>query len=128
MQKIVTTFAFLFFGFCHIVSAQAVAATFTTDIKGLASFHASEPAATEDWTIFADAENKLFYIDFETLHVNISDVLVRNEKGDLVWKDNVFNLPVNTIYELDFSRFQAGIYEIELRTFTGAIRKKVALD
>ncbi len=127
MQKIVTTFAFLFFGFCHIVSAQAVAANFRTDLKSLESF-TPPPAAGEDWTIFADAENKLFYIDFETLNVNISDVLVRNEKGDLVWKDNVFNLPVNTIYELDFSRFQAGTYEIELRTFTGAIRKKVSLQ
>ncbi|MFN7117943.1 MAG: hypothetical protein ACK4TA_14170 [Saprospiraceae bacterium] len=127
MQKIVTTFAILFFGICHFAAAQAVAANFTTEIKSLETFE-SPVATTDDWTIFADAENKLYYIDFETLKVNVSDVLVRNEKGELVWKDHVFNLPVNTIYELDFSRFKAGTYEIELRTFTGAIRKKIAFN
>lgn len=125
MQKFLTVFAFLVFGTCQIVSAQATAAHFTTSIKGAEEF---TTATSEDWTLFADEENKLFYIDFETLKVNVSDVLVKNEKGDLVWKDNVFNLPVNTIYELDFSRFQSGMYEIELRTFTGVIRKTVAIN
>jgi len=126
MQKYLTVIAFLVFGTCQIVSAQATAVNFTTNLKGTEEFAAA--SSSEDWTIFADEENKLYYIDFETLKVNVSDVLVRNEKGDMVWKDNVFNLPVNTIYELDFSRFHAGTYEIELRTFTGSIRKKVSIN
>jgi hypothetical protein len=125
MQKFLTVFAFLTFGVCQIVTAQATAVNFTTSIKGAEAFTS---VSSDDWTLFTDEDNKLFYIDFETLKVNVSDVLVKNEKGDLVWKDHVFNLPVNTIYELDFSRFQAGTYEIELRTFSGAIRKKVAIN
>lgn len=125
MQKFLIVFAFLVFGTCQLASAQASAVNFTTSIKGTEEF---KSANSEDWTLFSDEEHKLFYIDFETLKVNVSDVLVKNEEGDLVWKDNVFNLPVNTIYELDFSRFQSGTYEIELRTFTGTIRKKVAVN
>lgn len=124
MQKSLTIFAFLVFGICQMASAQATAVNYTTSLKGT---EALKSATADDWSIYSDAENKLYYIDFETLKVNVSDVLVRNEKGDMVWKDNVFNLPVNTIYELDFSHFKAGTYEIELRTFTGSIRKKVAI-
>lgn len=124
MQKSLTIFAFLVFGMCQMASAQATAVNYTTSLKGT---EALKSAAADDWSIYSDAENKLYYIDFETLKVNVSDVLVRNEKGDMVWKDNVFNLPVNTIYELDFSHFKSGTYEIELRTFTGSIRKKVAI-
>lgn len=127
MQKFLTVFAFLVFGTCQLLSAQATAVNFTTSIKGAEEFANTTITPTDDWTLFADEENKLFYIDFETLKVNVRDVLVKDEQGDLVWKDNVFNLPVNTIYELDFSRFQAGTYEIELRTFTGVIRKKVEI-
>ena len=39
----------------------------------------------------------------------------------------MFDLPVNTIYELDLTKYQAGKYEIELRSFTGLIRKSVEL-
>ncbi len=125
MQKFLIVFAFLVVGTCQLASAQASAVNFTTSIKGTEEF---KSPSSEDWTLFSDEEHKLFYIDFETLKVNVSDVLVKNEQGDLVWKDNVFNLPVNTIYELDFSNFQTGTYEIELRTFTGTIRKKVAVN
>jgi len=52
---------------------------------------------------------------------------MKNQTGEIILKDNVFNLPVNTIYELDFSNYQAGNYEIELRTFTGSIRRKISI-
>ncbi len=81
----------------------------------------------EDWTIYADETNRVYYIDFESLRVNISDVVVKNNTGEVVFKEKVFDLPVNTIYELDLSRYEAGKYEIELRSFTGLIRKPVEL-
>jgi hypothetical protein len=126
MQSISTLFVLLFLGTASAVFAQPSAANLTSDITGTELFTPA-PVAEDDWTLYVDEDNKLFYIDFETLQVNVSDVLVKNEKGDLVWKDNVFNLPVNTIYEMDFSRFQSGVYEIELRTFTGSIRKKLTI-
>ncbi len=85
------------------------------------------PADSDNWTLYADEENKLYYIDFESLSVNVSDVIVRNAQGEIVWQDKVFDLPVNTIYELDFSRRKSGTYEVELRTFTSVIRKTVVI-
>ena len=41
--------------------------------------------------------------------------------------DDVFELPVNTIYELDFSQYGSGTYNIELRSFTGIIRKTISI-
>ncbi|HMQ64315.1 MAG TPA: hypothetical protein PKE06_26770 [Flavilitoribacter sp.] len=81
----------------------------------------------DDWTIYADETNRVYYIDFESLRVNISDVILKNAAGDVVFKEKVFDLPVNTIYELDLSKYRAGKYEIELRSFTGLIRKSVEL-
>lgn len=83
--------------------------------------------ASEDWTIYADEENKVFYIDFENLTFNLNDIVVLNESGDVVHEDEVFDLPVNTIYELDLSSQRAGTYYIELRAFTGLIRKTVSV-
>ncbi len=82
---------------------------------------------SEDWTIYADEENKIFYIDFENLTVNLNDIIVRNEAGEIVLSEEVFDLPVNTIYEIDLSDQRAGTYFIELRAFTGMIRKTVSL-
>jgi predicted transport protein len=82
----------------------------------------------QNWDIFTDEDNKLFYIDFETLNMNLSDIVVKDQSGRVVMKDDVFELPVNTIYELDLSQFGAGAYEIELRSFTGVIRKKVWIN
>ena len=76
-------------------------------------------------TFYEDAENKLLYIDFETVNVNLSDIKVKNADGEIVLEDELWSLPVNTIYEVDYKEFAAGTYEIELRSFTGVLRKTV---
>lgn len=83
----------------------------------------SNNADTKSWTVYLDEENQVYYIDFEALQVNISDVVVKNDQGNVVMKDDVFDLPVNTIYELDLTRFSSGKYELELRSFTGVIQR-----
>jgi len=42
-------------------------------------------------------------------------------------KEELSSLPVNTIYELDYSQFEPGDYEIELRSYTGVMTKTVAV-
>lgn len=79
----------------------------------------------EDWSFFLDEENKVYYIDFEMINVNLNDVIVKDASGEVVWKDQVWDLPVNTIYELDVSNYKSGNYFIELRTFTGTIKKDI---
>ncbi len=81
----------------------------------------------ESWSIYADEENKIFYIDFESIKVNLSDIVVKNTSGEIVLKEDVMDLPVDTIFELDFSAYNAGEYFIELRSFTSVIKKNVLI-
>ncbi len=81
----------------------------------------------DNWSFYVDEENQLYFIDFEKITVNLSNVVVRNDQGEVIVNDDVLDLPVNTIYEIDFSQYGAGDYQIELRSFTGMIRKEVSI-
>ena len=81
----------------------------------------------EDKVIFADQSNKTFFIDFECINVNLSGIVVKDILGGVVFKDEVANLPVDTIYELNLSRMSPGTYDIELQSYTGVIKKTVTL-
>lgn len=81
----------------------------------------------DNWAFYADEENQVYYIDFENLSVNLNDIVVRRQDGEILMQDDVFELPVNTIYEIDFSQYGAGNYDIELRSFTGVIRRPVSI-
>ena len=81
--------------------------------------------ASDNWTFYADEDNRVFYVDFENVKVNLSDVVVKNEDGEILWKDDVLDLPVDTIYEVDLNSYKAGKYSIELRSFTTFIKKEV---
>lgn len=126
MQRIVFLLVFwLGLGFVQVASAQV-----TLTAKGVAFAEESESlqeVQDNSWSLYADEENKVYYIDFESLKVNLSDIIVKNENGQVLLKDDVFELPVNTIYELDFSQYGSGDYSIELRSFTGIIRKTISI-
>ena len=81
--------------------------------------------AINDWSIYADMDSRTYFIDFEQLAVNVNEVLVIDAEGNVVWQEEVYDLPVNSIYELDFSAYKSGQYTIELQAFTGVIRKQV---
>lgn len=101
-------------------------ATLTSSVDGqaaIATQKAMPSPAVDDWSIYTDQENKTIYIDFEHISVNLSDIVVKDEQGQVVMKDEVFELPVNTIYEVDYQNYTPGRYEIELRSFTGILRK-----
>lgn len=82
----------------------------------------------EDWTFYLDSESKMYYIDFESISVNLSDIKVVNENGVVVMSDKLWDLPVNTIYELDLNGLNPGNYKIELRSYTGVIQKEVTVS
>lgn len=112
------------------VSLQLKAQVSATTENSTIELNSSNIPSTngDDWTFYLDSENKVYYIDFETISVNLSDLQVKNDKGDVVMKDDLWNLPVNAIYELDFTRLDPGSYEIQLRTYTGVIRKEVTIS
>lgn len=102
-----------------------IASTDNADI--LISSNDNAVEISENWSFYADEENRLYYIDFQNLKVNLSDIVVKDQNGKVLLKDDVFDLPVNTIYELDFNQYGSGNYEIEMHSFTEIIRKSVTI-
>lgn len=125
MQLKQTLFAIAFASSSFALQAQTASNEFlpSDNITEIENVTISE----SDWTFYMDAENKTYFIDFETISVNLNDVKVYNEKGDVVKEDKLWDLPVNTIYELDFQDMEPGEYTIELRTYTGKITKEVMI-
>jgi len=94
----------------------------------LASNDISPKGIVEDeWSFFYDAENEIYYIDFETISLNLTKVKVVGTDGNSIIADNVADLPVNTIYELNCSELNAGIYTVELHSYTEILKKEVTI-
>ncbi len=121
MQRL--TLLLVLFAFSVTLSAQSSASVSNSVNLELINLDESD----SNWSFFVDEENKLYYVDFEKLSFNLSDIVVKDESGEIIMKEDVLDLPVNTIFELDFSDFPAGDYLVELRSFTGMLQKTVSL-
>ena len=87
---------------------------------------ATTTSPSADWVFFTDTERQILYIDFEQINVNLNAVSIKNAAGEIVFKDDeLWQLPVNTIYEIDLSRYAKGHYVVELKTFTAALKKEI---
>ncbi len=113
-------------GLLLLASLNTLSAQITAKGVGTASVSAELPVlSSNEWSIYADEESQTYFIDFEQLAVNVNNIVVRDQAGSILWQEEVYDLPVNTIYELDFSSYRAGNYVIELRAYTGIIRKRI---
>ncbi len=120
--QIITVFALTFL--TTALSAQSSASTNNSVLDlDLVSLNSSE-----NWSFFVDEENKLYFIDFEKLSFNLSEIVVKNADNEVILKEDVLDLPVNTIFELDFSAYPPGSYNVELRSFTGMMQKSVVIN
>jgi len=79
--------------------------------------------AENNWSFYSDKESELCYIDFESINVNLNEIVVKDQKGAIVFKEAVDGLPVDSIYELDCSQFPIGVYTIELHSYTGIFKR-----
>lgn len=118
-----------------IVAIIAFCSSFSTLQAQLLSINTAGYETTKqtnnaaDWSIYADSENRMLYVDFEKINVNLSSMMVKDLDGKILFRDEtLWQLPVNTIYEVDFSKFPKGNYVIELKTFTSVIKKNVAVN
>jgi hypothetical protein len=120
MNKIIAAVAFM-----TAIFAQNPA---HAQLLSLNSTEANKLEKQQDWSFYTDAENRMLYIDFEKINVNLNGVVVKNKEGKVVFKDDaLWQLPVNTIYEVDFSKEPKGDYIVEVRTFTTTLRKTVTI-
>ena len=110
---------------CFGTSLSAQTASTTTDLT--ASTTTLTPSSDDNWSFFHDEENHTYFIDFETINLNLSEIIVKNQAGEVVIKEDVIDLPVNSIFELDCSTFAKGEYTVELRSYTRFLSKKIAV-
>lgn len=82
----------------------------------------------ESWSFFHDEESRIYFIDFESITLNVSDVVVKDASGQIVFSEEVISLPVDTIYELDYSDLEMGTYEVELHSFTKILKREIKID
>ena len=78
-------------------------------------------------SFLVDGEKNIDFIDFQDLNVNLNAIVLKDESGKVVWEDKVFDLPVDTIYELNLSAFHKGRYQVELQSFSKVIQKSITL-
>lgn len=109
-----------------IVSAQSSASLNSKSSSILSSSEFS--IGPDEWTFYLDKENQVYYIDFEAISVNLSDIKVVNEEGEIVKSDKLWDLPVNTIYELSINDLKPGNYKVELRSYTGVVEKEFTIS
>lgn len=100
----------------------------SVSISSIAQIDNTSNATQAEFSFFKDDSNKIFFIDFETIDVNLNEIIVKDEEGNVLITDAVSNLPVNTIYELDCSNFGDGKYVVELHSYTAILRKPFSLD
>ena len=121
----VTKTLFAFVLLCFISNSLFAQSIASVGENSYASNFTLTELPDENWSFYKDEENQLYFIDFEKINYNLSEIIVKNENGEILIQDDVLDLPVNTIYEIDLSEFGAGDYHVELRSFTGIIRKEV---
>ena len=76
--------------------------------------------------IFAtDPDNKICFIDFLKIDGYAKELIVKNEKGEIVKEAVLWELPDNTLYELVYDEFPAGNYTVVLNTFSQTLTKEI---
>lgn len=118
--KLLALFLFVFIS--ANLSAQSMASTNKVEMDFI-----TLNETDSDWSFYSDDENKTYFIDFEKLSFNLSEIVVKDKDGTILMREDVLDLPVNTIFELDFSAYKSGKYLIELRSFKGMLKKEVSI-
>ena len=126
-MKAVTSIVFVL-SLCQLLSAQPPTASTnntlaSTDAVDWANFE--NELNKDNWSFHTNKENKLLYIDFETLGGKMSRLVLKSAQEQVVVEDNhLFDLPVNTIYEVNLENLERGSYFVELYTYDHQVIKK----
>jgi len=95
-----------------------------TDAVDWANFE-NEIDGTEDWTFQQNSAGDILYIDFERTGQKMEHLTLKNSEGTVVKSDyDLFDLPINTIYELNLENLPRGTYFVELYTFEEQVIKE----
>ena len=83
---------------------------------------------SKDWIFYSGDDDNIMFIDFEKINANLKEVIIRNQEKEVVFEDELWSLPVDSIYELDLSKYPKGFYQVKIKTFTDSVVKNVKVD
>lgn len=111
------------------LSVSLLSAQSSVSTSNMMSFAGESVEALENSTrsVYTDQENKICFIDFQSLNINLNEIIVRDKSGKVVMEDKVFDLPVDTIYEIHLDQLKGGEYSVELKSFTKIITKGITV-
>ncbi len=72
-----------------------------------------------------DPDSKICFIDFMKIDGYAKQLTVKNAAGEVVLDEPVWELPENTLYELDYNEYQEGNYTVEIQTYSTAIQQEI---
>jgi len=117
MSRIFAVLAFILL-FSLSGFSQSLASSSTDDSSSLLGLGSS------NWSFFHNSEDQTIYIDFATIDVNLFEVKLLDEKGEVIHSEPLYDLPVDAIYELDLKGLESGDYTVELQSFGSDILKR----
>ncbi len=83
---------------------------------------------SESLTFYQDKESKIYFIDLEAIPVNLSGIKVYDKNHQVVFEDKLWDLPVDSIYELSVKNFKPGVYSVELASYINTLQKEITVE
>lgn len=83
--------------------------------------------SNESEVFFFDNESEICFIDFANFNVNINSISLKDAYGQEIFSEEVWDLPVNTIYELSTRDYKSGTYHLILSTYKGNMSKDIEI-
>ncbi|MEM7101757.1 MAG: hypothetical protein AAF502_01425 [Bacteroidota bacterium] len=106
--------------------AQSVSSTSAINISEIEALTTNN--SDSEWAFWEDVESQKIYIDFAELGGNFAELVLQDVNGNQVIKEDLLDLPVDSIYELDLSILNKGEYTLELRTYKEPIFKTISVE
>ena len=125
MKPVAIVFLLIFIGAFQVNGQTSVSKNF----DGLASVNENLlELNSKDWIFYSGEDDNIMFIDFEKINANLKAVTIRNQEKEVVFEDELWSLPVDSIYELDLSKYPKGFYQVKIKTFTDSVVKNVKVD
>lgn len=121
--KLLVVFILVFSGMTSVIQAQVSGNDLTANTLDVAELVTIE-ADDNSKIFFTDPDSKVCFIDFGAVNGFAKHLLVK-EGEKVVIDEALWELPPNTMYELDFESFTSGKYQIELYTYKTVVKKEL---
>lgn len=120
MRTYLIAFFTLVFLSCNTMLAQEVSELNGTEIS------VEDSELTESSGIFNNS--KSLFIDFENLEHLPTNFKVLNDQKEVVFSENLLDLPEDSIYEFDLNNLEKGIYSLQIHTYKHTVHQQLDIN